>query len=304
MNPLEQFKQYCDSIGCIALVGESMRSHTTFRIGGPADLFVRPRDRDQAVAVVKKAREFYIPVTVIGKGSNLLVSDGGLRGIVLSMDEKTANPPKVLNETLIRCPAGASMASLCVFAMKNSLTGLEFAWGIPGSVGGAVCMNAGAYGGDISHVLYRVEYIDLQGNIKEAAAEELELGYRKSWFTRHPGYIITNTVFALSRGSASEIRSAMEEIMEKRKQKQPLDYPSAGSVFKRPAGAFAGELIEQCGLKGRRIGGAMVSQKHAGFIVNYDNATCTDVKTLIEEVRRTVRFQTGYVLEQEIKDLP
>lgn len=304
MNPLEQFQEFCEKTGCICLRNEPMSVHTTFRIGGPADLFVRPKDRDQAVSVLKKARECALPVTIVGKGSNLLVDDGGIPNIVLSMDEQTADPPEILRKKLIRCPAGVSLATLCAFAMKNSLSGLEFAWGIPGSVGGAVYMNAGAYGGDISQVLFRVEYLDGQGNVHEAPADKLEFGYRRSWFTKSPGHLITNTVFALQPGDKQEIRDRMEELMARRKEKQPLDYPSAGSVFKRPAGAYAAELIEQSGLKGHRIGGAMVSKKHAGFIVNFENASCLDVKLLIGEVRRIVHAKTGYMLEQEIKELP
>ena len=300
MEQLNELAAYCAEIGCACWKDEPMSAHTSFKIGGNADLMMKPKDGEMAALLLRRAGELDVPVAIVGKGSDLLVSDKGIRGGVLSLDEQAAQP-KLLGETEISCPAGASLTALCVFAQKQGLTGLEFAYGIPGSVGGAVYMNAGAYGGEIRDVLEKVDYLDTDGNALEKTAEELTLSYRHSWFTDHPGCLITEAVFSLQKGGPAAIKAKMDDLMQRRVAKQPLEYPSAGSTFKRPSGAYASALIDQCGLKGVRVGGAMVSEKHAGFLINYDHATCEDVRRLVRLVQNTVQEKTGYRLECDIK---
>ncbi|MEM1483990.1 UDP-N-acetylmuramate dehydrogenase [Oscillospiraceae bacterium PP1C4] len=300
MNELLRLQEFCNGIGCTCIAGELMSAHTSFKIGGPADLFIRPRDGDAAALVIREIKNLHLPMVIIGKGSDLLVSDDGIRGVVLALDEQTSSP-ELLSETMIRCSAGTSIAELCAFALDHSLTGLEFAWGIPGSVGGAVYMNAGAYYGEMKDVVASAEYLDSEGNTGTLQAAQLTFSYRHSWFTDHHDCLITSAVFCLQKGDRKAIRARMEELMAARKSKQPLEYPSAGSTFKRPAGSYASALIDQCGLKGRRVGGAMVSEKHAGFVINYENATCRDVLDLIEVVKHEVSEKTGFMLECEIK---
>lgn len=300
MSGIHELRAYCESIGCACLADEPMSRHTSFKIGGPADLLVRPEDAETAAKVLRRARELGVPLSIIGRGSDLLVSDEGVRGAVLSLDEQAAKPRLQGPETIF-CPAGASLTALCVFAWQQGLSGLEFAYGIPGSVGGAVCMNAGAYGGEMKDVLESVRYLTPDGGERVLDAAELELSYRHSWFTSRPGHLVTAAVFRLQRGDPAAIRARMDDLMARRKQKQPLEYPSGGSTFKRPEGSYASALIDRCGLKGRRVGGAMVSEKHAGFVINYQNATCRDVLALVELVKKEVLEQTGYTLECEIK---
>lgn len=302
MSNIQRIKTLCGRMGCVALEREPMREHTTFRIGGPAELFVRPENGVIASAVLRKTYELCIPVTIIGRGSNLLVSDFGLEGVVLMLDDEQANPT-LADETVIRCPAGASLGKLCAYACSQSLSGLEFAWGIPASVGGAIYMNAGAYGGEIKDVLVAVEYLDCKGMPHTVEAKDLDFGYRKSWFMSQNNCLITEALFQLKKGNKLTIRRIMDDHMKQRKEKQPLEYPSAGSTFKRPPGAYASQLIDQCGLKGRQIGGAMVSRKHAGFLINSDKASCEDVCLLIQEVQREVQRQTGFALKCEVRRL-
>ena len=300
MSGIHELRAYCESIGCACHADEPMSRHTSFKIGGPADLLVRPADAETAAKVMRRAGELGVALTIIGRGSDLLVSDEGIRGAVLSFDEQAAKPGMQGPETIF-CPAGASLTALCVFAWQRGLSGLEFAYGIPGSVGGAVYMNAGAYGGEMKDVLESVRCLTPEGGERVLGAAELELSYRHSWFTGRPGHLITGAAFRLQKGDPAAIRAKMDDLMERRKQKQPLEYPSGGSTFKRPAGSYASALIDRCGLKGRRVGGAMVSEKHAGFVINYDNATCRDVLALVELVQKEVQEKTGYTLECEIK---
>ncbi len=303
MNELLELRDFCRQIGCTCLPDEPMSSHTTFKIGGPADLFIRPRDLKQAQQVIRRVMQLALPLCYVGKGSDLLVNDRGIRGVVLSFDELSA-VPSILegDETLIDCPAGASLAALCWFAQEHGLAGLEFAYGIPGSLGGGVYMNAGAYGGELCDVIEEVSYLDAENSdIKIRKAGSLDYRYRHSWFSDHPGCLITGAAIRLQKGDPSEIRAKMNDFMERRKSKQPLEYPSAGSTFKRPEGSYASVLIDKCGLKGRRVGGAMVSEKHAGFVINYDRATCGDVLELIRQVQQEVFGKTGFQLECEIK---
>ncbi len=277
-------------------INEPMSAHTSFKIGGEAEYFVEPASSSELLSVLSAAEELGIPVTLTGNGSNLLVSDGGIEGAVISTLKM--NKITLLDENRIFAEAGASLTALCLFAKEQGLSGLEFAYGIPGSVGGAVFMNAGAYGGDMSQVTESVESISGDAVISRGA-EELSLSYRHSAYTDN-GEIIVGAVFTLSKGDRAEISEKMDTLMQKRKTSQPLDFPSAGSTFKRPEGYFAAALIDECGLKGAAVGGAEVSRKHAGFVINRQNATCSDVLALIEKIKAEVFRKKGVRLETEV----
>lgn len=301
MDAIQELKESCRREDCPAWEAEPMSRHTTFRIGGPADLFLRPRTARQAAQITALARQMGIPVLFLGRGSNLLVSDEGFRGAVITLEDAVGEGPQTLKDGLVSCPAGVSLTALCRFAAGQGLSGLEFAYGIPGSLGGGVFMNAGAYGGELGQVVGRVRFWDPQGGERTLERADLAFSYRHSWFSEHADCLITEVELTLFPGNPDSITSRMEEYLRARREKQPLDYPSAGSTFKRPARAYASQLIDSCGLKGLRVGGAMVSEKHAGFLINYDHATCADVKALVEQVRRIVLERTGYLLECEIK---
>lgn len=275
---------------------EIMKNHTSFKIGGKCDYFVIPKNSQQLKAVINKAKELNLPVFVLGKGSNLLVSDNGVEGVVISM--LGLNEIEV-NGDEITAGAGVSVAALCVAALNNGLSGLEFAYGIPGSVGGGLYMNAGAYGGEFSDTVIKAEYLSYEGELVTVDAKDMALGYRTSIFKQNGGIILSAT-FKLKQGESQKIKAAMDDFMDRRKTKQPLEYPSAGSTFKRPTGYFAGALIEENNLKGVSLGGAMVSEKHAGFVINYDNATANDVKGLMAKIQKTVKENNGVELEPEI----
>lgn len=276
---------------------EPLSKHTTFKIGGNADMFVTVFDVNQLKAVVTACNSNNIPLFIIGNGSNLLVSDEGMRCVVVVLDGEFKDIS--LKENTITCGAGVILGKLCTFARSNSLSGLEFAYGIPGTVGGAAYMNAGAYGGEMKDVIESVTHITPQGEIVTLDKSQLDLSYRHSVY-KTTDNIILSVKMQLNVGDKDEIKEKMDDFMTRRKTKQPLEYPSAGSVFKRPEGNYAGTLIEQCGLKGKTIGGAQVSEKHAGFIINVGDATCEDVLNLISFVQDTVKEQTGYYLEREI----
>lgn len=284
------------SLGAEVLENEPMAKHTTFKIGGPADLFILPPNEKAEFSVCAFCERERIPLFVIGNGSNLLVSDKGIRGAV--MKSCFAGDISIDGETL-SCSAGAKLSAVCEAARDAGLSGLEFAYGIPGTVGGAVYMNAGAYGGEMKDVVFATHHID-KGVAGSFSSEQLCFGYRRSAYTGK-SLAITRAAFALHHGSKAAISEKMCDLFDRRRAKQPLDMPSAGSVFKRPEGHFAGTLIEQCGLKGTRVGGAMVSEKHAGFIVNAGGATCRDVMELVEKIKSEVLRQTGVTLECEIK---
>lgn len=278
---------------------EPMNKHTSFKIGGKADIYCEVKTKKALSELIALCKENKIPYFIIGKGSNLLVSDSGIRGIVIRLGGEFSDM-SLIDNCLIHCGSGAALASVCSYALKNSLGGLEFAWGIPGTVGGATYMNAGAYGGEMKDIVEEVSYIDGNGILKSFKRDELDFSYRRSVFT-DKDYIITDVLFRLESKSQSEIREKMDELMGKRKSKQPLEYPSAGSTFKRPEGYFAAALIEECGLKGASVGGAEVSEKHSGFIINKNNATCEDVKSLIAYVKKEVYKQKGVELHCEVK---
>lgn len=279
---------------------EPMSRHTTFRIGGPARLMALPADPKQAAAAVRAARALEITPFFLGNGSDLLVADRGYDGFVLKcggMDQV-----REVNRRL-RAESGIPLARLAMAALGRGLAGLEFAHGIPGTLGGAVLMNAGAYGGEMVQVLTSVTYLDEEGQCRTLPADQCGLSYRHSLFAEHPEWLILSAEMALTQGDAEEIRGRMEDLAQRRRSKQPLEWPSAGSTFKRPAGHFAAALIEQCGLKGVGIGGAQVSEKHAGFVINRGGATAEDVRRLMDHIRETVLRQTGVELEPEVKFL-
>ena len=276
---------------------EPMSAHTTFRIGGNAECFVRAQNTEEIAALADFCRREEIPFFFMGKGSNLLVSDAGIAGVVATFGEKMSDI--IVKEDMIVAEGGASLSAVASHALQKGLTGFEFAAGIPGSVGGAVRMNAGAYGGEMSQVVAWVRVLTPDGNIKTILGAHLEFGYRTSILKDVP-YIVLSCGIQLSPGDEKEIRLTMLELGARRREKQPLEYPSAGSTFKRPEGAFAGKLIEEAGLRGFTVGGAKVSDKHCGFVINEGNATAKDVLTLIEEVRNKVYENSGILLEPEV----
>ena len=278
---------------------EPLAPHTTFRIGGPAAVFCRPKTAEQLAAALCLCRQQGARYYLLGNGSNVLFADAGFDGCVLCTADLAAEPAFGAGGH-VTAPAGLPLAALCKAAQQRGLTGLEFAYGIPGTVGGAVYMNAGAYGGEVKDVLESVTFLDERGEEQTLPAADLTLGYRTSIFEKQP-WCITQAVFALHPGDPAAVLERMRELLQRRKNKQPLDLPSAGSTFKRPAGAFAGKLIEDCGLRGFTVGGAQVSEKHCGFVVNAGGATCADVLALTEEVARIVYEKTGHTLEREIR---
>ena len=273
------------------LSNEPMKKHTTFRIGGPADIFAAPESIEEIEAVCRFAKEEGIPLFVLGNGSNLLVADDGMDGIVLQIYKNYSGIEVNGNELTVK--AGTLLSSTSKAALNEELTGFEFAGGIPGTFGGAVVMNAGAYGGEMVQVLKEVKVLTKDGEIKTLKAEELELGYRTS-------NVLKNEI-ALEKGNKEEIKAKMDEYALARKTKQPLEYPSAGSTFKRPEGYFAGKLIQDAGLKGYQVGDAQVSEKHSGFVINRGNATAADVMQLISDVADKVKEQFGVTMEPEVK---
>lgn len=282
------------------LTNEPMSKHTTFRIGGPADYFVCPENIEEVQKVVCLCNEMDMPFYLLGNGSNLLVGDKGYRGVIIRLYKQMDKIE--VSGTKIKAQAGALLVKVANEACKNGLTGLEFAGGIPGTLGGAVMMNAGAYGGEMKDVLEEVTVLTKEGEILTLNKEELELGYRTSIIGRK-GYIALEVVLRLKEKNADEIRAYMNELREKRVTKQPLEYASAGSTFKRPEGHFAGQLIEQAGLRGFQVGDAQVSEKHCGFVINRGQATAKDVMDLMREVSAKVEEKFGVTLEPEVKRL-
>lgn len=297
MYDLQIIRDLADKFSFNYIENEPLKKHTSFKIGGNAELFVSVNNTDQLKAVLLACKENHIPLFVIGKGSNLLISDNGMKGVVLSLDGDFKEIS--LKENIITAGAGVSLTRLCNFALDNSLSGLEFGFGIPGTVGGAAYMNAGAYDGEMKDVVISVTHITRDGELVTLDVSELDLSYRHSVYKTNDNIILFVTV-KLEPKDATAIKEKMDDFMNRRKSKQPLEFPSAGSVFKRPAGNFAGTLIEGCGLKGKTIGGAQVSEKHAGFIINVGDATCKDVLDLVKFVQETVKSETGYFLEREI----
>jgi UDP-N-acetylmuramate dehydrogenase len=280
------------------LLNEPMNRHTTFKVGGPADIFVKPENVSQLKDILTAAKEFEIPVYIIGNGSNLLVGDLGYRGLIVQI-YKNMNEIHVEGNQ-IYAQAGALLSTIAKTALENSLGGFEFASGIPGTLGGAVAMNAGAYGGEIKQVLKQATVLTREGDVKTLTVEELLLGYRKS-IVIDQDYIVLEAVLEFVPDSRESIKDKMNEFAQARKSKQPLEYPSAGSTFKRPEGYFAGKLIDDTGLRGFSHGGAQVSEKHCGFVINKGNATAQDIVTLMQQVNEKVKEKFHVSLEPEVK---
>ena len=281
------------------LLDEPMKNHTTFRIGGPADIYVEPSSKEM-VSILNDLKEASVPYMVIGNGSNLLVSDEGIEGVVISLGKNFSNVSIDIENNTITAEAGAMLSFVANRAADASLTGLEFASGIPGSIGGAVYMNAGAYGGEIKDILITAQILLDDGTIKDVPGEELDLSYRHSLLMEKGGIVI-GAKLQLALGNQDEIKAAMEDIRQKRIDKQPLNFPSAGSTFKRPEGYFAGKLIDDAGLRGYTIGDAQVSEKHCGFVVNKGNATASDVLLLMKNVDEKVYSLFGVHLTPEVR---
>lgn len=278
-------------------INEPMKNHTSFKIGGCVDVFISPKSIEECKNAILLCKKYNINYKTIGKGSNILADDNGIKDAIILISNNLSKI-KLLDDNKIYCQAGASLASVCQFALKSSLTGLEFAYGIPGNVGGAIFMNAGAYGGEMKDIVLSCEYFDENGILH--SINDMDFSYRHSFFS-DKNYIIFSATIKLQAGNKNAIKEKMDEILKKRKEKQPLEYPSAGSTFKRPEGNYASLLIDECGLKGMSIGGAEVSEKHAGFIINKNNATSKDVLDLIKYVQDVVFNKTGYILEPEIE---
>lgn len=298
----EQIRQkFCLQLGTEqVLFDEPMKKHTTFRIGGPADVFVMPRTIEEVSKALEICRQEQLPYFILGNGSNLLVSDQGYRGVIIQLDRNMEEI--TVDGTEIRAASGALLSSIAVAARRASLAGFEFAGGIPGTLGGAVVMNAGAYGGEMKDVLKEVTVMTGNGEIRVIPASELEMGYRTS-IIKKAGYLVLGATISLKEGNLEEIKALTRELSEKRTSKQPLEFPSAGSTFKRPEGYFAGKLIMDSGLRGYQIGGARVSDKHCGFVINAGDATAQDVVALIDHVTEVVREKYGVTLEPEVKFL-
>ncbi|MBC2582825.1 UDP-N-acetylmuramate dehydrogenase [Clostridium sp. DJ247] len=279
------------------VIDEPMKKHTSFKVGGPVDILVTPENSQQVLDIIKLCKDDNVPYYIIGNGSNLLVKDGGIRGVVIKLsklDKITVNGETINSES------GVELKKVSDIALDNSLTGFEFACGIPGSVGGAVAMNAGAYNGEISQVIESAKVIDNNGNIKVLNKDELELGYRMSSILKYD-YTVLEVTFKLEVGEYHKIKNRIEELNNRRNDKQPLEYPSAGSTFKRPEGYFAAKLIEDAGLKGMNVGDAEVSTKHSGFIINKGNATAADILNLIKIVQKKVKDSFNVELCTEVR---
>lgn len=278
-------------------IDEKLSSYVNFKVGGPADILLIPKSKEKVIKSVEVCKENKIPFYLIGNGSNILVRDGGFRGVVISLKEVNTI---IVDGDKIEAECGAMLKAVSDKAMENSLTGFEFACGIPGTIGGAVFMNAGAYDGEIAHVIESAEIIDEECNIVRLSNKDLDFGYRSS-IVMKKGYTVLSAVFKLEKGQVKTIKELVDDLTNKRESKQPLEYPSAGSTFKRPTGYFAGKLIQDAGLKGYSIGGAAVSEKHSGFVINKGNATAKDITDLIKYIQDEVKRQFGVELHPEVR---
>ncbi|HOB20365.1 MAG TPA: UDP-N-acetylmuramate dehydrogenase [Candidatus Atribacteria bacterium] len=293
---LEEFRQVIPPE--LIKINESMKNHTSFKIGGPADILLVPSETSQIISAVEISKRHSVPYMVMGNGSNLLVRDGGIRGVVIKLADKFSRVEMVDNT--VKAQAGILLAVLTNRAVRAGLAGLEFASGIPGTVGGAVVMNAGAYGGEMKDVVQKVTVLDESGTVISLDKEEMAFGYRTSIIQNSPK-IVLEVDLLLEYGDYEESRATIAELARRRREKQPLEYPSAGSAFKRPVGYYAGKLIEDSGLKGMRVGDAQISEKHSGFIINLGHASAGDVIELIERVKQRVKERFGVDLQPELK---
>lgn len=281
-------------------IDEPMNKHTSFKVGGPADILVRPRTEEEISNIFKLVNKFEIPFLVKGNGSNILIKDGGFRGLVIEISDNFSNFE--IRGTEVEIQSGALLSVIGRAVMNESLTGFEFASGIPGTLGGALAMNAGAYGGEMKNIVKTVRLMDEEGQVVEFTNEDMNFGYRHSRLSDER-WIAISAVISLEKGDKAEIKAKMEDLALQRRTKQPLEYPSAGSTFKRPIGYFAGKLIQDSDLKGVSVGGAQVSSKHSGFVINYNKASAKDIVDLIEHVKLTVFECQGVHLEEEVKIL-
>ena len=298
----EQLAQLAEELGCRVYRNEPLCEHTTFKIGGPCTVMIAPDSVEDLSKLVRFSTEKKIRTLTMGKGSNMLCADEGFNGVVFLFDNSLGEIEQIDDVTL-RAFSGASLISVCRKALELSLSGLEFAYGIPGTVGGGVYMNAGAYQGEIKNVVKSVTAMDTHGNLRTYRPSQIGFTYRGSRFC-YSNEMIISADFELAKGSKQDIEGKMKELIGRRKEKQPLEFPNAGSTFKRPEGQFAGKLIEDCGLRGCTVGGAQVSEKHCGFVINRGGATCSDVRGLIDHIQRTVRDTTGFNLECEVRIIP
>lgn len=287
---------------CGVTYNENLSKYTTFKAGGPCNAMIDVSSEQALSALIKTANALDIRYYILGNGSNVLFDDKGYDGIIFRLD-KGLNDITMIDDTTIYAQAGCSLVKLCRFALEHNLSGLEFAYGIPGTVGGAVYMNAGAFGGEIKDIILSADAVGKDGSVRKVTSKEMALGYRQSCF-QESGEVVSSAVFKLESGNYDEIQDKMVELMGRRREKQPLDFPSAGSTFKRPTGFFAGKLIEDSGLKGYAVGGAEVSQKHCGFVINKNHATSQDIQTVIRDVQRIVHEKTGQNLECEVRIIP
>ena len=295
----EEIIKKSKDLGCRVIKNQKLSDYTSFKVGGTCTALIFINSIESASELFSLANKNSVPYLIMGKGSNLLINDNGFDGIVFLIG-KDFSKIRLIDETTIECDAGVPLAKAAYFAYQNALTGFEFAWGIPGTVGGAVFMNAGAYGGEIKDIIESVEFIEKTGEVKVYEKEALDLSYRHSVFSTS-NCLITKAIFKLPKGDKDKIRARMDELMFRRKDKQPLEFASAGSTFKRPEGDFAARLIQECELKGMSVGDAQVSTKHSGFIINKGNATCNDILCLIEKVKENVLEKTGFALECEVR---
>lgn len=292
----------CDTFNCKYLLDEPLKKHTTFKVGGNCKIFIEVNNVDLICKLIQFCKQNSVNFTVIGNGSNIIAKDSGFDGVVIHLGHSLSNL-EMLSETRIKAYSGASLKSLCMKALENSLTGLEFAYGIPGSVGGALYMNAGAYGGEMVDIVTEAEYITNNGELKTISANDMKLSYRHSIFSEWDNSVIVSVTVDTKKGIYDDIKSEMNRLMTARITKQPLEYASAGSTFKRPVGNYASKLIDECGLKGLSVGDAQVSEKHCGFVINKGNATYNDIISLTDKVIQIVKEKTGYILELEPKIL-
>ena len=301
MTEMTRFQQqFANSLAELDLrFFEPMAKHTSFRIGGPAEVMAFPKNREELAALLKESALLDCDCAILGAGTNILAPDEGIPGLVICLKD-CLDGMELLDDTRIRVMAGVTMTRAAMFAANHGLGGMEFAHGIPGSVGGGVYMNAGAYGGELCQIIEQVEVMDYAGNVRILSREEMQFSYRHSILEEQPGIVISAD-FRLEKKPTEEIKEKMKELMGKRSASQPLDLPSAGSAFKRPVGGYAAALIDQAGLKGYRVGGAAISTKHAGFAVNIDNATAEDVKTLLKQVSDKVYETSGIRIEPEVR---
>lgn len=297
-NNFQELYNYALSINCEAVTDEKMSLHTSFKTGGPCGIRLSPENSEQIILIIKQCKELNIPYVILGNGTNVLIPDEGIEKAVIIIGDKMA-AFELEDENTVSFSAGANLVSLCRFALDNNLSGLEFAFGIPGTCGGAIYMNAGAYGGEMKNVLTEITHLTPDMRIETIPAEAASLSYRHSIYKSN-NCIILGGKIRLTPDTRENIKGRMDDFLGRRKDKQPLEYPSAGSTFKRPEGYFAGALIEQCNLKGKTVGGAQVSEKHAGFVINKGGATSTDILELIDLIAETVKKETGVTLEPEV----